>query len=100
VQLSVETPVAGFVVFSDTYYPGWRAYLEDGEEIDILCGNVLFRVLQVPAGSHDITLRYEPVSVLAGLGITLGALCLTAFALLYVLAGERRSARQPTTEAL
>ncbi|MBV6640767.1 MAG: YfhO family protein, partial [Cyclobacteriaceae bacterium] len=54
------------VVFSDVYYePGWNAYL-DGEQVDYGRVNYILRGMEVPAGEHQITFRYEPVSVRVG----------------------------------
>jgi hypothetical protein len=68
VTVQVATPHESFLVFSDAFYPGWRAYV-DGLERPILRGNMLFRVVQVPEGSHDVVFRFEPLSVLLGLTI-------------------------------
>ncbi len=55
----------GFVVLSDQFYPGWRAYV-DGRESPIYRANYLFRAVPVPAGEHVVEFTYQPVSV--GLG--------------------------------
>ena len=66
-----------WLVLSDTYYPGWVATV-DGQPAAVLRGDVLFRVVPVPAGEHDVEFRFEPASVKLGLLISLAALVLVA----------------------
>ena len=46
----------------DLYYPGWIAEI-DGKATPILQADVLFRALEVPAGTHHITFRFVPFSL-------------------------------------
>jgi len=57
-------------VLSDTYYPGWKAFI-DGEETDILRANHAFRGVYVPKGIHDVTFFYYPNSFLFGMYVSL-----------------------------
>jgi hypothetical protein len=93
VTVQVATPYQSFLVFSDAFYPGWRAYV-DGLERPILRGNMLFRVVQVPEGSHEVVFRFEPLSVLLGLTISLTAVTIA----LGVLATNIRAPRRPDCE--
>lgn len=61
VEISVEAAHAGVLVLHDTYYPGWIAEV-DGKRVPILRAEVLFRAVEVPAGSHTIVFRFEPLS--------------------------------------
>jgi hypothetical protein len=48
-----------FLVLSEVYYPdGWKAYL-NGKEIDIYRVNYLLRGLEIPAGEHELVLKFE-----------------------------------------
>jgi len=58
--MRVDARSDGYLVLADLYYPGWRACLE-GEDRAILRFEKVFRAIQVPAGSHEIAFRYEPL---------------------------------------
>jgi len=49
------------LVLTDTFYPGWKAYI-DGEETKIYPTDIAFRGIFVPKGKHDIVFRYKPES--------------------------------------
>ena len=76
-------------MLSDAFYPGWRAYV-DGVEQPILRGNLMFRVVQVPEGQHDVVFRFEPTSVLLGLRISLVAVAVALGLLIGSLLGPIR----------
>ncbi|MFH1428589.1 MAG: YfhO family protein [Candidatus Margulisiibacteriota bacterium] len=75
VQISTTTSGDGMLVISDAYYPGWYAYM-DGEEVPIFRANYVMRAISLPKGHHYIEFRYEPLSVIWGLAISLTALIL------------------------
>lgn len=70
VAVAVDAPDAGILVLSDSYAPGWRAYV-DGKTAPILRVNGLFRGVALPGGKHTVTFRYRPVFFYAGVLITL-----------------------------
>ena len=69
ISVATRTDAAGFLVLSEVYDPGWRAYI-DGEQVDILTTNFVLRGIPIPAGEHTVELRYEPRSLQIGLAIT------------------------------
>jgi hypothetical protein len=75
IDLSTSAAADSYLVLTDSYYPGWHAYV-DGQERPVMRGDVLFRVVRVPSGAHQVTFRFEPVSPKLGLAITLSALAL------------------------
>ena len=62
-----------FVVFSEMYYqPGWQAYL-DGEKVEHVRANYVLRAMNIPAGEHTVTFRFEPEVVNTGSSIALAS---------------------------
>lgn len=80
-----EVRCRGLLVVSDTFYPGWRAYV-DGKVHPIFEVFGAVRGVVVDAGSHRIEMRYEPRSVYWGAILSLVGL--TACTALIVLGGH------------
>jgi len=79
VLCEVESNSPGYLVLLDSYYPGWRAYV-DGIEARILVANYAFRAVEVRAGKHRVEFLYRPRSFYAGLSVTCLAIALGAAA--------------------
>jgi uncharacterized membrane protein YfhO len=63
-------------VLADSFYPGWKAYV-DGKETAILKANHFFRALSLSQGQHMVEFKYEPLSFRIGLIVSLlTALCI------------------------
>ena len=73
VNIETDTDRPAILALTDTYYPGWKAYV-DGVETPIYRANYSFRAVEVPAGSHTVRFTYEPVSVVVGGWITGGSM--------------------------
>lgn len=71
-KISLQTRMKndGFVVLSEIYYPGWKAYV-DGEERPVYRVDKLLRGIHVPKGGHKIDMTFEPASYRLGLWISL-----------------------------
>jgi hypothetical protein len=95
VKIHTSASADAWLVLSDTSYPGWLAFV-DGQPAPVLRGDVLFRVVPVPGGEHDVEFRFEPASVRLGLGISVVALVVLVGGLL--LAGRRRPPGRTTSE--
>ena len=67
--IRTETAAPGFLVVSEVYEQGWRGYV-DGEPVEVLPTNHALRGVAVPAGEHEVELRYEPRSLRLGLWIS------------------------------
>jgi hypothetical protein len=88
IQASLNRP--GILVLADSFYPGWRAYVE-GKESEILRANLFFRGILLPPGNHRVVFRYEPNSFRYGLIVT--ATTLLSLLIFFVkdrLAGRKR----------
>lgn len=58
-KYELSTNEKQFLVLSEIYYPdGWKAYL-NGEKIDIHRVNYLLRGVEIPAGDHELVMRFE-----------------------------------------
>jgi Bacterial membrane protein YfhO len=69
VSLSVRLSCPAMIVVSDTYFPGWRAYV-DGAPAPIYQVNGAMRGILAPAGVHSVTMRYRPMVVYEGAALT------------------------------
>jgi hypothetical protein len=84
---------SGILVLTDSYYPGWKVFV-DGKEKKILRANHFFRGVQLAAGSHTVEFRYEPLSFTIGMAISLSSLfILTAISLALVYVRRKRRGR-------
>jgi hypothetical protein len=85
---------AGLLVLSEIYYePGWSASI-DGEEAEILPANHCLRALEVPAGQHEIEMRFASRAFRTGRALNRAG---GAAIVLLALAGfwlQRRSRRE------
>jgi hypothetical protein len=77
ITLSTTTDAAGLLTLSEVYDPGWNAYV-DGERVDLLRANYVFRAVPIPAGTHSVELRYEPESLRYGMAISIATALLLA----------------------
>ena len=67
-----------FLYVSDTFYPGWRAYV-DGRRTPVYRADLAFRAIRVPKGSHEVIFRYVPLPFYGGLALTVLGILLSVF---------------------
>ena len=89
--IRAAAPKPAWLVLTDTYYPGWRAYV-NGSQAEVVPANYAFRAVRIPKGGSEVVFTYEPASYRLGvfigllsLGCTLalasgGAICRRAIA--------------------
>lgn len=68
---------AAYLVLTDTWFPGWRAWV-DGVETIVWRADHAFRAVWLGPGRHEVEFRYRPVSFQIGLGLSVLAACTIA----------------------
>jgi hypothetical protein len=92
-ELEVEAAGAAFLVTSEAYYPGWRAWIDD-QPRPLVMTNAAFRGLAVPAGRHTVRMEFAPSILWQGaLFSALGWLLLAASSPIRFLWRRRRQAK-------
>lgn len=61
----VETDNGAWLVLSDQWYPGWKAYVDEVEST-LYRANYLFRGVWVPPGDHVVSFQYQPLTFAVG----------------------------------
>jgi hypothetical protein len=74
---------AGVLVLADSYYPGWKVYV-DGTEQKILRANLFFRAVHLSQGDHTVEFRYDPRSFAIGLAVSATTLCALALVSIFL----------------
>jgi hypothetical protein len=69
-DLQVNAEESSLLVLSDTYYPGWKAFV-DGKETKIYRADYTFRAIPLNAGTHRVRFVYDPMSFKLGAGVTI-----------------------------
>jgi hypothetical protein len=65
VMIETDAEAAGWLVLSDRFYPGWKAFV-DGRPEKIYRANVLVRAVRIPGGEHRVHFRFQPFSLRVG----------------------------------
>jgi hypothetical protein len=77
IELSLRASRASLLVLSETYYPGWKAWIDD-QPAAIHSVDIALRGVVVPAGSHQLRMEFRPVILPVSLGISLATAILLA----------------------
>lgn len=73
-----------FLVLSDSYYPGWKAFI-DNKAVPIYRANYAFRAVPVTKGEHTIVFQYDSFSFRLGLIISIASMVGLLFFIIVVL---------------
>ena len=92
IEASLESP--GYLVLTDTHYPGWKAEV-DGEPVTIARANSYFRAVHLAPGAHEVVFTYAPKSAGTGLGAGLAAWAI--WLLLCIVAVVRIGRKPPSS---
>tara|TARA_Y100000310_G_C20698521_1_gene827478 strand:- start:2416 stop:4830 length:2415 start_codon:yes stop_codon:yes gene_type:complete len=79
VEVFLDTP--GFLVLSEYWYPGWKAY-DNGIEVKIYKANYIFRAVYLDEGRHKVDFVFEPKSLKIGFLITITTLLIVVLLLI------------------
>jgi hypothetical protein len=85
VNISVEK--AGYLFWSESWYPGWIVKVDGGEASDSLPANYLFQAAAVPPGNHQVEFIYRPESFIWGGAATIFSLALGC--ILFIVAKKK-----------
>jgi len=87
VRLEVESDESGFLVLADSYYAGWKGFVNN-QEVPIMHANYVLRSVVVPKGKSMVEFRFEPPLFRFGAWISFGACVLCV--LLLILQTRKR----------
>jgi hypothetical protein len=90
VAVKVSTAGGGFLVLSETYYPGWRALI-DGVAAHVERTNVAFQGVEIPPGTHTVEFQLASTTLRVGAAMSIAGLLICA---VLVAADLRRAAPQ------
>jgi Bacterial membrane protein YfhO len=69
VVIATTSDAAGYLVLTDSWFPGWRAWV-DGVEHTVWRANHALRAITLPPGRHEVQFRYVPSTLRWGLGLS------------------------------
>ncbi len=89
----VQTERPGLLVVSETFFPGWHAFLDD-REVPILLCDYRLRAVDMPGGDHIVRMVYSPAAFKLGSLVTLASLVVCGGGI--SISELRRARRRPT----
>ena len=69
-EFQYESAEEEFLVIADAWHPNWKAYI-DGNEINVIKTNGIFKGVLLPAGKHRIHLNFDNSSYLPGVWVSI-----------------------------
>lgn len=72
VDIVATTDKNSILMLTDSFYPGWKAFI-DGHEVKIFLADGNFRAVTLPMGDHHVSFKYQPKSFQIAQNISLGA---------------------------
>ena len=81
-RIAANLTAPGYLVVSDTYYPGWTARV-NGKPTPIVPANIGFRAIPLGPGQHEVMLEFWPP------GFNFGAVCSVTTLVLLILLTRR-----------
>ena len=87
VTVECETSAPGFLVLTDSFYPGWEATV-DGRPERVYRADHIFRAVLLPAGRHTVVFRF--VQPAFWWGVAVAALTAAGILAFMIVSGVRR----------
>jgi hypothetical protein len=84
--VDVEAATKCYLVISDVFYPGWRAFI-DGKPAPLVRANYAFRAVEVESGAHEVRMTYKPALFTIGVMFSVAGVALLA---LMIASGGKR----------
>lgn len=88
IKFDATTDSDGWIVISDTYDTGWKAYV-DGKSVTVYRADGFIKAIPIHQGQHSVELIYLPTTFLVGAIISLVSLLLLG--ILYYMAHRNHS---------
>jgi hypothetical protein len=85
----VSSEKAGILCFSEIWYPAWKATI-DGNPTNVLRANYSLRALEVPAGEHTITMKYDSETFKTGAWVSVLSLLASIGAITFFRIKEKK----------
>jgi hypothetical protein len=78
VTISATTDQPGYLVLTDSWYPGWRVVV-DSQPAPIYRADMLFRAVSLEPGAHTIVFEYRPDAFLIGAVVSVASFFILIF---------------------
>ncbi|MCL5435096.1 MAG: YfhO family protein [Patescibacteria group bacterium] len=88
VEIRTSSNANSLLFLSDTFYSGWKAYV-DNKESEIYLADYTFRAVSVPSGIHTVKFIYDPFSFKAGILVAGFGILLSLFFGVFLLRGKK-----------
>lgn len=84
IEIELISENGGFLVLMDTFYPGWRVFI-DGKESKIYQANYIFRAVEIPKGNHFVKFEYKPFFYAVGKIVSVISIFCLIFYFIFVI---------------
>jgi hypothetical protein len=96
IDIEVKTDKSGYLVLTDTFYPGWIAKI-NGEPAKILLANYFFRALKLDhPGKYYISFEFKPYSYKLGLFVSLFSISISCAFVIFLIMQKKKMKKQST----
>ena len=76
VRLQTDSPQPAELIAADSYYPGWRAFV-DNQPAPLNSAEIAFRSIPVPAGRHTVDMLFVPETLFRSAALSALTLLIT-----------------------